>query len=78
MLIDKELLKRISEVTIGDYEPYSTKNKNEKYIEPDNVICMLEDLLMEIDRLDEQIEDIREFYQEHYVYVPEPEPDISR
>lgn len=78
MLMDADLIKRVEEITLTDYEPYNTKNENTKLVINDNVIGMIEDLLLEIDRLDEQIENMREFYEEHYQYVPEPDPDVRR
>ena len=78
MLMDADLIKRVEEITLTDYEPYNTKNENTKLVINDNVIGMIEDLLLEIDRLDEQIENMREFYEEHYQDVPEPDPDVRR
>lgn len=75
MIIDKALLDKVVEKTTTDYEPYNTKREGKVLIDTEGVICIIEDLLYEIDRLEERYEDMREFFHEHYVYRPEPEPE---
>ena len=76
MKIEKGLLKKIEDITLTDYEATDTKNENEAFVDVEGIICMLEDLLLEIGRLEEQIEDMHEYYQEHYRYVPEKIDDL--
>ena len=75
MIMDKKLVDEISKITITDYEPYNTKREGKVLIDNEGILCMLEDLLAEIDRLNEHIEDMRDYYESHYRYVKEKYED---
>lgn len=68
MMIDKKLLERIEEETFTDYEAYDVVggNENETYLPVDKLEPMLRDLLIEIDRLKEKIEDIIRDREDNY------------
>lgn len=78
MLMETKLISQVEEKTGTDYEPYNTKNEDTKLVLNENVLAMIEDLLLEIDRLEEEIEDMREYYEAHYRYVREDIPDCER
>lgn len=68
MIIDKDLVERVSKKTITDYEPYNTKREGKVLIDTEGIICMIEDLLLEIDRLDEELNDLKTYYEDRYFY----------
>lgn len=68
MIIDKDLVERVSKKTITDYEPYNTKREGKVLIDTEGIICMIEDLLLEIDRLDEELNDLKTYYEDRYDY----------
>jgi hypothetical protein len=57
MIIDEKVYDRIKEKTCTDYEGIRMKDYGVA-VNPDAVKVMLEDLLLEIGRLEEEIEDI--------------------
>lgn len=56
-----ELMKRVSAITITDYEV-----DNKGYIEIESLICAIEDLEYEIDRLNEKYEDLKQDIEDNY------------
>lgn len=62
--IDQNLYEKIQKITITDYEAEG------EFIPSKNIEPMLEDLLMEIDRLEEKIEDIKKDVEENYRRIP--------
>ena len=72
MMIDKKLLERIEEETITDYGTYDVVggDENKTYLPIDNIEPMLKDLLIEIDRLKEKIEDIIRDREDNYRPIP--------
>lgn len=70
MLIEKELYERINKETITDYEGVLVKKEEYYYVEPDNIISMLEDLYYEIDHWKEQYEDLKRDLEENYKHIP--------
>lgn len=68
MMIEKGLLERIEKETFTDYGSYDVVggNENETYIPVENLEPMLSDLLIEIDRLKEKIEDIIRDREDNY------------
>lgn len=57
---EKETIKRVSEITYTDYEMEG------KFIPVENLIAAIEDLLLEIGRLEEKIEDMERDIEENY------------
>lgn len=58
--IDEDLYKKISKITITNYE------KKGDFVPADSIVPMLEDLLNEIDRLEEKIKDIEKDREDNY------------
>ena len=57
---EQDLIKRVQERTITDYEVKG------EFVPVDSFTSMLEDLLMEIDRLEEEKEDIERDKEDNY------------
>ena len=70
MIVDEsnyEILERVSKLTLTDYEIRWFDKKNiYGYIETDNLISMLEDLLCEIDTLEEKYKDLEQDIEDNY------------
>lgn len=68
MIIEKELLERIEEETFTDYGSYDVVggDENKTYLPADKIEPMLSDLLIEIDRLKEKVEDIIRDREDNY------------
>jgi hypothetical protein len=66
--INKELYENISKLTGVDYEPLQYKNPDVEYllIPEENIGEMLEDLLAEYHRKEEQLEDLKEDLENNY------------
>lgn len=67
MLFDKELLRKIEEMTVTDYGASTVvgKEQNKAYVEPYCVEDMFRDLLVEMDCLKERLQDIESLYSEY-------------
>ena len=78
MIISKELYEKVKGITLTNYKTYITKNEDEFYVDSEGILCMIEDLIYEIDMQQEKYEDMEEYFKQHYVYCPEPDPDIER
>ena len=56
-----ETLKRVSDITMTDYEIVWKDAENiEGYIDTDGLLAMIEDLICEVDRLKEEIDDLNQ------------------
>lgn len=66
MKIDMELYFKIVKKTYTEYALIMNKGKKEVIIGHENVEPMLEDLLNEIYRLEEQIQDIKQDVEDNY------------
>lgn len=79
MIINIDLYNKISEKTMTKYSSYniSSFEENEIYVSEASVICMLEDLLCEINTLEEKIEDREQDIQDNYRRL-NPEELIER
>lgn len=62
--INQDLYKKIQKITITDYEAEGD------FIPSDSIEPMLEDLLIEIDRLEEKIEDMKRDIEDNYRPIP--------
>ena len=78
MFIEKELLKKVQEITLTDYEEYKTKDDKMVLVDLMGVKAIIEDLICEYHCLEEEKEDMEDYYREHYQYVPEEIPDCER
>lgn len=74
-----EILDRVHKITSTDYEIKWFNAENiEGYIDPEGLLCMIEDLLYEIDYLQEKYEDLEADLRENYRPIPYAEQvDIS-
>ena len=61
---EQKLIKKVQERTITDYEVKG------EFVPVDSFISMLEDLLAEVDRLEEEKEDFEKNVEENYRRVP--------
>jgi hypothetical protein len=62
--IDEAALKKIQEITMTDYEAEGS------FLPSDAVNDIIEDLLLEIDRLQEKYEDLEQNLEENYKPIP--------
>lgn len=62
-----ERIKEVSNITITDYEILGD------FIPVENMMAAIEDLLMEIDRLEERIQDIEQDRDDNYRPIPQAE-----
>jgi len=61
------ILNRASNITGTDYEIRWFDAENiDGYIDEDSIISMIEDLIGEIDRLEEEKQDIENYYKDNY------------
>lgn len=66
-----ELLKRVSDITMTDYEIVWKDAENiDGYIDEDGVLAMIEDLILEIDRLKEEQQDREQDIADNYIHRP--------
>ena len=72
MMINKELLEKIENITFTNYESYEVVGgkDGEVYVRGDVIEPMLSDLLVEIGGLKEKIEDIIRDREDNYRPVP--------
>lgn len=65
-----KLLKKVQEITYTDYEIYwKDKEKLDGYIDNEGLVCAIQDLLMEVERLQEKIEELEnKDYEDPYSY----------
>jgi uncharacterized small protein (DUF1192 family) len=70
MKIETELLKNIEEKTMTEYKRYRLGNDELSLIDGNEIESMLEDLLAEIGRLEEEIEDMKQDIQDNYTRIP--------
>ena len=72
MKISKELYKKISDLTLTDYEPLYTTNPDDEFlfVFDDKIEAILDNLICKIDDLEEKIEDIIEDRDTNYRRIP--------
>lgn len=73
MKIYKDLYERTKEKTLTDFGADYKKDPDDEYVyvyNEDIINSMLEELLMEIDRLEEEYEDYKENVSENYKQIP--------
>lgn len=71
MNIDLDTYLRVQEITCTEYDNLAIlKEKEQALIDSGTVESMIEDLITEIDRLEEKIEDMEQDIQDNYKRVP--------
>ena len=69
MKIEKELYEKVSKITMTNYKPLYDKDPDKEYVIvfEDGVNGMIDDLLLEIDRLKEKYDDLKDDLEDNYV-----------
>ena len=67
MIINKELANKIKSKTLNEY---GIKIEDKVYLEQNDVLSMIEDLLVEIGNLEEKYEDLERDMQDNYKHIP--------
>lgn len=70
MKIETNLLLKVEEKTMTEYKRYKLGNDELSLIDGNEIESMLEDLLTEIGRLEEEIEDMKQDIQDNYTRIP--------
>lgn len=66
MLIDRKLSEEIQSKTLNKY---GVQLGNNFYLEPDDVLRIIEDLLIEINNLEKKYEDLKRDMQDNYKHI---------
>lgn len=67
MIINKELANKIKSKTLNEY---GVKIDDKVYLEQNDVLSIIEDLLVEIGNLEEKYEDLERDMQDNYKHIP--------
>ena len=67
MIINKELANKIKSKTLNEY---GIKIEDKVYLEQNDVLSIIEDLLVEIENLEEKYEDLERDMQDNYKHIP--------
>ena len=67
MIINKELANKIKSKTLNKY---GIKIDDKVYLEQNDVLSIIEDLLVEIGNLEEKYEDLERDMQDNYKHIP--------
>ena len=67
MIINKELANKIKLKTLNEY---GIKIDDKVYLEQNDVLSIIEDLLVEIGNLEEKYEDLERDMQDNYKHIP--------
>ena len=67
MIINKELANTIKSKTLNEY---GIKIEDKVYLEQNDVLSIIEDLLVEIGNLEEKYEDLERDMQDNYKHIP--------
>lgn len=67
MIINKELANKIKSKTLNEY---GIKIEDKVYLEQNDVLSIIEDLLVEIGNLEEKCEDLERDMQDNYKHIP--------
>ena len=67
MIINKELVNKIKSKTLNEY---GIKIDDKVYLEQNDVLSIIEDLLVEIGNLEEKYEDLERDMQDNYKHIP--------
>ena len=74
MIIDEELFTKIKQITGYEYDFYQVNNEEDDVmIRDERIMEMLEDLVIEVDRRDEELEDLKEDMEQNYKSITREE-----
>lgn len=76
MILDKKQYDMVSDLTYTDYNPKTILNSNGEeivYLEPNDISSMLDDLIYELDKRQEKIEDLEQDIQDNYKHISKAE-----
>ena len=66
-----EILEKASKITVTDYDIKWFDVENiDGYIDNDSIISMIEDLICEVGRLEERIDDLEQDIEDNYKPIP--------
>lgn len=66
-----EILEKASKITVTDYDIKWFDAENiDGYIDNDSIISMIEDLICEVGRLEERIDDLEQDIEDNYKPIP--------
>ena len=67
MIVEEKFLKEIKSKTLNEY---GIKIDDKVYLEQNDVLSIIEDLLVEIGNLEEKYEDLERDMQDNYKHIP--------
>ena len=67
MIVEEKFLKEIKSKTLNEY---GIKIEDKVYLEQNDVLSIIEDLLVEIGNLEEKYEDLERDMQDNYKHIP--------
>ena len=67
MIINKELANKIKSKTLNEY---GVKLADKYYLDQNDILSIIEDLLLEIGNLEEKYEDLERDMQDNYRHIP--------
>ena len=67
MIINKELANKIKSKTLNEY---GVKLADKYYLDQNDILSIIEDLLLEIGHLEEKYEDLERDMQDNYRHIP--------
>ena len=72
MIIDKDIYDKVSEITMTDYEPL-IENEKEVLLSANSIMSMLQELMWEVDKQKEKVEDLEQDIQDNYKPITKEE-----
>lgn len=67
MIVEEKFLKKIKSKTLAEY---GVKLADKYYLDQNDILSIIEDLLLEIDNLEEKYEDLERDMQDNYRHIP--------
>lgn len=67
MIVEEKFLKKIKSKTLNEY---GVKLADKYYLDQNDILSIIEDLLLEIDNLEEKYEDLERDMQDNYRHIP--------
>lgn len=67
MIVEEKFLKKIKSKTLNEY---GVRLADKYYLDQNDILSIIEDLLLEIDNLEEKYEDLERDMQDNYRHIP--------